>query len=48
MQFSPRGLHPRRFVAELMTMWRIDAKVGNAKNDTPDILDPASRTDLFE
>jgi putative SOS response-associated peptidase YedK len=38
----------RPFPADLMTMWRIDRKVGNANNDTPDILDPAPPADLFE
>ncbi|EHK52794.1 hypothetical protein MAXJ12_33479 [Mesorhizobium alhagi CCNWXJ12-2] len=36
------------FPADLMTMWRIDRKVGNYKNDTPDILDVAPPADLFE
>jgi hypothetical protein len=36
------------FPADLMTMWRIDRKVGNYNNDTPDILDPAPPGDLFE
>lgn len=33
-----------------MTMWRIDRKVGNYKNDLPDILDPVEeiREDLFD
>jgi putative SOS response-associated peptidase YedK len=36
------------FPADPMIMWRIDRKVGNYKNDTPDILDPALPAGLFE
>jgi putative SOS response-associated peptidase YedK len=36
------------YPADLMTMGRIDRKVGNYKNDSPDILHPAPPADLFE
>jgi putative SOS response-associated peptidase YedK len=36
------------YPADLMIMWRIDRKVGNYKNDSPDILHPAPPADLFE
>jgi putative SOS response-associated peptidase YedK len=36
---DPRDLL-KPFPADLMTMWPISSKVGNPKNDTPDILDP--------
>ncbi|MEX4010468.1 SOS response-associated peptidase [Neoaquamicrobium sediminum] len=28
------------YPADLMKMWPVDRKVGNSKNDTPDVLDP--------
>lgn len=36
------------YPAHLMKMWKIDRKVGSAKNDTPDILDEVRPEDLFE
>ena len=30
----------RPFPANRMTMWAIGPKIGNVKNDTPDLLDP--------
>jgi putative SOS response-associated peptidase YedK len=32
----------RPFDAEKMTAWKVDRKVGNVKNDTPDLIEPAS------
>jgi putative SOS response-associated peptidase YedK len=34
----------RPFDAERMTAWRVDAKVGNVKNDTSDLIEPVSTT----
>jgi putative SOS response-associated peptidase YedK len=28
--------------AEKMMAWKVDRKVGNVKNDTPDLIEPAS------
>jgi putative SOS response-associated peptidase YedK len=36
------------FPSDRMTMWKIDRKVGNVKNDTADLLDPLPPEDLFE
>lgn len=36
---DPRDLL-RPFPADLMKMWPVGKKVGNARNDTPDVLDP--------
>jgi putative SOS response-associated peptidase YedK len=32
----------RPFPAEQMTAWKVDRKVGNVKNDTPDCIEPLS------
>ena len=32
----------RPFDADKMTAWKVDRKVGNVKNDTPDLIEPAS------
>jgi putative SOS response-associated peptidase YedK len=32
----------RPFPAEQMTAWKVDCKVGNVKNDTPDCIEPTS------
>jgi putative SOS response-associated peptidase YedK len=32
----------RPFDAERMTAWRVDARVGNVKNDTSDLIEPVS------
>jgi putative SOS response-associated peptidase YedK len=36
------------YPAHLMKMWRVDRKVGNSKNDSPDVLDEVRPEDLFE
>jgi putative SOS response-associated peptidase YedK len=38
----------RPFDAEKMTAWKVDRKVGNVKNDTPDLIDPASAPEPAE
>jgi putative SOS response-associated peptidase YedK len=38
----------RPFDAEKMTAWKVDRKVGNVKNDTPDLIEPASTPELVE
>ena len=32
----------RPFDAEKMTAWKVDKAVGNAKNDRPELIEPAS------
>jgi putative SOS response-associated peptidase YedK len=39
---------PRPFPSERMKMWRVARKVGNVKNDIPDILDEVPPEDFFE
>jgi putative SOS response-associated peptidase YedK len=38
----------RPYDAEKMTAWRVDRKVGNVKNDTPDLIEPASTPETAE
>jgi putative SOS response-associated peptidase YedK len=34
----------RPFEADKMTAWKVDKAVGNVKNDSPDLIKPASAT----
>jgi hypothetical protein len=38
---GPSGWEAAR-TAEKMMAWKVDRKVGNVKNDTPDLIEPAS------
>jgi putative SOS response-associated peptidase YedK len=38
----------RPFPAEQMTAWKVDRKVGNVKNDTPDCIEPMTESNSHE